>query len=194
MTAFVVVLVVAAILSWPPRSSGGEHVHAGAPGSRDGTVPGTRDAADEKGATVAEAADALTLLALALRSGCGPVEALDDVSCRVDGPAGRQLRAVAVAHRWGLDPDDCWRFAPAVWAPAALAWRAALTAGVSPAALVDRAADVLRDGESRRVETALARAGVLLVLPLGICFLPGFVATTVVPVVLQLLHGFAGSG
>ncbi len=45
----------------------------------------------------------------------------------------------------------------------------------------------MRVAEARRVEAALQRAGVLLVLPLGVCFLPGFVATTVVPVVLVLL-------
>jgi hypothetical protein len=32
---------------------------------------------------------------------------------------------------------------------------------------------------------------VLLVLPLGLCFLPGFVATTVAPLVLLLLDGLA---
>ena len=34
----------------------------------------------------------------------------------------------------------------------------------------------------------------LLVLPLGLCFLPGFVGTTVVPVVLRLLTGVGGLG
>ena len=148
---------------------------------------------DVSGATTAEVADALTLLGLALRSGCGPVEALEDVATRVPGPAGRQLASVAAAHRWGLETADCWRYAPAVWEPAALAWQAALIAGVSPAALVEHAAEVLRDVEGRRVEASLARAGVLLVLPLGACFLPGFVATTVVPVVAHLLRGFAGA-
>ncbi len=45
--------------------------------------------------------------------------------------------------------------------------------------------------ESRRVEAAVQRAAVLLVLPLGACFLPGFVATTVAPVVLHLVGGLA---
>jgi hypothetical protein len=49
----------------------------------------------------------------------------------------------------------------------------------------------MRAEESRRVEASVHRAGVLLVLPLGACFLPGFVATTVAPVVLHLLGGLA---
>ena len=44
--------------------------------------------------------------------------------------------------------------------------------------------------EDARVEAAVQRAGVLLVLPLGLAFLPGFVGTTVVPVVLHLAAGF----
>lgn len=189
MSVLVAALVAAAVLLWPrtdllPRSR--------APDDAPVTRPADALVAAARGATSTEVADALTLLGLALRSGCGPVEALEDVAARVHGSAGSQLRAVAAAHRWGLDPAACWRYAPPVWTPAALAWQAALTAGVSPAALVERAAEVLRDDDARRVETALARAGVLLVLPLGVCFLPGFVATTVVPIVAQLLAGFAG--
>lgn len=189
MSILVGALVAAAILLWPRTE-----LLPGARAPADALVARTADprVADSRGATPSEVADALTLLGLALRSGCGPVEALEDVAARVHGSAGAQLLAVAAAHRWGLDPAACWRYAPPVWSPAALAWQAALTAGVSPAALVERAADVLRDEEARRVETALARAGVLLVLPLGVCFLPGFVATTVVPVVAHLLAGFAG--
>ena len=51
------------------------------------------------------------------------------------------------------------------------------------------AASRMREAEVRRVEAAVSRAGVLLVLPLGLCFLPGFVGTTVGPVVLRLLGG-----
>ena len=65
------------------------------------------------------------------------------------------------------------------------------TAGAAPAGLLTAAAGRMRAEESRRVEAAVHRAGVLLVLPLGRCFLPGFVATTVAPVVLHLLGGLA---
>ena len=77
------------------------------------------------------------------------------------------------------------------WRAAAVAWHAAHTAGAAPGGLLGAAATRMREEESRRVEAEVQRAGVLLVLPLGVCFLPGFVATTVAPVVLHLLGGLA---
>ena len=76
--------------------------------------------------------------------------------------------------------DPCWR-------SVALVWEAAESAGVAPAALLESAAQRLREQEAAAREARLQRAGVLLVLPLGGLFLPGFLATTVVPVVLHLL-------
>ena len=141
----------------------------------------------DRAATVDAAAGVLTLLAAALRSGAGPVECLEAVASVDPGPAGRELAVVAAAHRWGEAPGPAWERVGPGWAPAAAAWHAALAAGAAPAGLVDAAADRMRAAESRRVEAAAQRAGVLLVLPLGLCFLPGFVATTVVPVVFLLV-------
>ncbi|XVX20877.1 type II secretion system F family protein [Actinomycetota bacterium] len=179
----VAVLVALAVLAWPSRR------HAAA-GQRDPEHTGldTPPGPDPAG-TPAEVADALVLLALALRSGIGPVEALEHVAGSCDGAVRTHLESVAAAHRWGLDPSAAWEFAPPVWRPAALAWRIALTAGAAPADLVERAATEVRDRESRRVEAAVGRAGVLLVLPLGLAFLPAFGLTTVVPVVLALARG-----
>ena len=61
-----------------------------------------------------------------------------------------------------------------------------MAAGAPPAALLDAAALRMAQAERRRLETAAQRAGVLLVLPLGACFLPAFLLTTVVPVVITL--------
>ena len=55
------------------------------------------------------------------------------------------------------------------------------------AAVLLEAAATLRDTESRRLEEAGGRAAVLLVLPLGLCFLPAFIATAVVPIVVVLV-------
>lgn len=138
------------------------------------------------GATPHDVADALVLLALALRVGVGPVEALEQVARSSSGPIGAQLSTVAAGHRWGLAPDEAWAQVPDVWQHAALAWRVALEAGAAPAELIEGAARRLRDIEDRRVESATMRAGVLLVLPLGLAFLPAFACTTVVPVVVTL--------
>jgi pilus assembly protein TadC len=178
----VIVAIVAAalaVLLWPDR------VGVGVAPTAAGELP------TEAPATVDEAATALGLVAAALRSGVGAVEALEAVA-EVDlGPAGRELAVVAAAHRWGRPTDEAWAHVGAGWAAAAVAWHAAHSAGAAPAGLLSAAATRMRAEESRRVEAVVQRAGVLLVLPLGACFLPGFVATTVAPVVLHLLGGVA---
>jgi pilus assembly protein TadC len=141
--------------------------------------------------TLDDAAVALSLLAAALRGGAGPVECLESVAAVDPTPAGRDLAVVAAAHRWGEPADRAWGHVGPGWAPAAVAWHAALAAGAAPAGLVEAAASRMRSAESRRLEASLQRAGVLLVLPLGLCFLPGFVATTVAPLVLLLVSGVA---
>jgi len=163
------------------------------PAGRGARVAG----ADQSGATligpatIDEAAASLSLVAAALRSGVGAVDALEAVAAVDPGPAGRELAVVAAAHRWGQLPDEAWGHVGPGWAAARVAWHAAHTAGAAPAGLLAAAAERMRVEESRRVEAAVNRAGVLLVLPLGVCFLPGFVATTVAPVVLHLLGGLA---
>ncbi len=136
--------------------------------------------------TVDAAADALVLTALTLRAGLGPVEALEAVAAEVPVAVGHQLRVVASAQRWGQDAATAWTHVGDAWRPAALAWQAAERSGAAPAGVVLAAADRMRRQEVSRVEAAVQRAGVLLVLPLGLCFLPGFAATTVLPVVLHL--------
>ncbi len=140
-------------------------------------------------ARVEDAAVALSLLAAVLRGGSGAVEGLEAVAAADPTDAGRELGVVAAAHRWGVPPEQAWDHVGPGWGAAASAWHAAAAAGAAPAALLEDAAGRLREDASRRTEAAVHRAGVLLVLPLGLCFLPGFVATTVVPVVLLLLAG-----
>ena len=85
---------------------------------------------------VVEIASCLELLALALRSGCGLVEALEVVGAQVDDIAGAHLRTVAAALRWGLPDDEAWAAVPAAWLPAAQALTLASRAGVAPAELL----------------------------------------------------------
>lgn len=144
------------------------------------------------GATPGEVADALALLALALRAGIGQEEALARVADGSSGAVRTSLRSVTAALRWGRPPAEAWGYAPAVWQGAALAWQVAATAGAPPADLVEGASQRLREEESRRVERAIATTGVLLVLPLGLAFLPAFACTAVVPVVLALTRSVLG--
>lgn len=195
-------LVGLAVLLWPGRlrppaaedgPAGGESAdgaEAMAPPAPAG--PATRGSSSEV-VTVDGAADALVLCALALRSGLGPVEALEAVAERVPAAVGRQLRIVASAHRWGQDAATSWAHVGDGWQSASLAWQAAERSGAAPAGVVLAAAQRMRRQEASRVEAAVQRAGVLLVIPLGACFLPGFVGTTVVPVVLRLAGASLGS-
>ncbi len=178
----IALLVVVGLTLWPAdgRVAG------------SGRLPSPVDGPPPVGASADDIADALVLLALVLRSGRGLVESLETVATRVGTPAGRQLQVVAAGLRWGLAPATAWAQVPQVWRPAGIAWVAAVEAGAAPADLLVRAAGTIRDAEERRLERAAYRAGTLLVLPLGLAFLPGFVCTTVVPVLLHLMARYAG--
>lgn len=177
-------LTAAAVLTWPvvDRNSG---VVAGlAPlGGGGGVARSTPTAVP-----VAEVAGVIDLLALTLRGGVGLVEAMEAVAQRVGGPLGMHLRTVAAAGRWGVDDAAAWASVPPAWQPAARALRMAANAGVPPADVLVRAADEVRRAEQQRLEVATATLGIRIVLPLGLAFLPAFVLTTVVPIVLALAH------
>lgn len=184
-----------AVLAWPARPSrspSGAPLGGGALAVATGCgVSDARTAAAPR-ATTYDVADALVLLSLALRSGMGQREALERVAGAGHGPVASHLASVAAALRWGQPGPDAWSFVPAVWRPAALAWEVAEHAGAAPAQLVEEAAWRIREREDRRLQAAAARAGVRLVLPLGLAFLPAFACTAVVPVVLALVHTVLG--
>jgi len=142
---------------------------------------------------VADIAGVIDLLALTLRSGAGFVEAMEAVALRVGGPLGLHLQTVAAAGRWGVDEATAWASVPSAWQPAARALRMAATSGVPPADLLVRAAREVRRSERHRLEVATSTLGVRIVLPLGLAFLPAFVLTTVVPIVLALAQQLLAS-
>jgi pilus assembly protein TadC len=59
--------------------------------------------------------------------------------------------------------------------------------GSALAAAFTRLADDQRARRSTDAEAAARRAGVLIVLPLGLCFLPAFVFAGIVPVIVAVL-------
>lgn len=175
-------LAAGAVLCWPrARAWRPASPNAGGPSSgADGRA----------GAMVPEVLD---LLSLALRGGADLQSAVQQVAAVTGGRAGRELAAVTAALAWGLDEEAAWGQAPAHWAPARRALALAATAGVPPAVLLtDAAADLRRDALAG-IEVATARLAVRLVLPLGLAFLPAFLLTTVVPVVLALARGLSRS-
>ncbi|RNI18309.1 type II secretion system F family protein [Flexivirga caeni] len=135
---------------------------------------------------VLSVAAALDLMALALASGVPLVVAVDEVAGRCGPVVRSHLRQVVAALRWGVDEAAAWEPLPAVWRPAGHAVALAGLAGVPPAGLLAGAAADLRRAEQRRIEEATGRLSVLVVIPLGLCFLPAFALLTVVPVIAAL--------
>jgi len=200
MNIAVMLLTAAAVLVWPRGCSASVHsngVHAlravapgcaGAAAGEDhvGVVANPDSGGIRTAVPVAEVAGVIDLLALTLRGGVGLVEAMEAVATRVGGPLGLHLSTVAAAGRWGVDEVAAWASVPSAWQPAARALRMAATAGVPPADALVGAADEVRRSEQQRLEVATATLGVRIVLPLGLVFLPAFILTTVVPIVLAL--------
>jgi len=139
---------------------------------------------------------AVDLLSACLLAGAGPEQALRSVGAALGGPVGEVFAAVAASVSLGSDPRAAW--APWLGDPtfAGLA-RAVIRAEVSGAplaVLLTRAAADLRVSRRIAAEAAARRVGVLAVAPLGLCFLPGFILLSVVPVVSSLAASALGLG
>ena len=148
----------------------------------------------ERAAAAAALPFAADLLGAVLRSGAPTARAVAQVADAVRGPLGRQLSHVARGLELGAPAAEAWRALGTVPAAAPLI-RAAVRANDSGAALAGacaRLAAELRAGRDAEAEAAARRAGVLVVLPLGCCFLPAFVLIGVVPIVLGVLDGVLG--
>ena len=145
--------------------------------------------------TVLDAAAAVDLVAVSLAGGLPLADALGAVAEVSRGRVRHDLRLVEAALRWGVEPPVAWREAGGVWAPVGVAFTLAAELGLPPRRLLHECADELRRSEAARGEAALGRLGVLLVLPLGLLFLPAFALRAVVPVVISLARStFAGIG
>jgi hypothetical protein len=203
-----VLLTLAVLLGWPTRSRSPSELwsasreariargHGPAPTDRR-TVEGPASASASASAsrsppsvgsppTTDEIAASMVLLAVALQSGCGVVEAVEEVADTGTDPAARQLAVVAAAWRWGVSDREAWSVVDARWSRVELSLRLAATSGVAPSSLLLEGADDLWSARLADLDIAAARVAVRLVLPLGAAFLPAFVLTTVVPVVLAL--------
>jgi pilus assembly protein TadC len=132
---------------------------------------------------------AADLLAAVLRSGAPTARAVAQVADAVGGPLGDHLATVARSLRLGAPAEEAWLVLAGVPAAAPLV-RAAVRANESGAALAGacaRLAAEQRAGHDTAADAAARQAGVLVVLPLGCCFLPAFVLLGVLPIVLGVL-------
>ncbi|GAA5177603.1 hypothetical protein GCM10023322_02650 [Rugosimonospora acidiphila] len=129
------------------------------------------------------------LLAAALRAGLPTDRAVGAVAEAVDGPIAQRLARVGRSLGLGLTPAQAWL--PMQDLPGGARMAAAVVrsadSGSALAAAFTRLADDQRARRAAEAETAARRAGVLIVLPLGLCFLPAFVFAGIVPVIVAVL-------
>ncbi|NJP31223.1 type II secretion system F family protein [Micromonospora thermarum] len=139
-----------------------------------------------------EAADlplAADLLASAMRAGAPVDRSVLAVAEALESPLGERLARVGRLLRLGADPTEAWSSlgpVPGAERLTAAALRSA-TSGAALAGALTRLADDLRADRATAAEAAARRAGVLIVLPLGLCFLPAFILAGLVPVIVAVL-------
>ncbi|MFF0726848.1 type II secretion system F family protein [Streptomyces sp. NPDC004134] len=150
-----------------------------------------RDAGIRTGPDLALAAD---LLAACLAAGAGPREAAAEVGRSLGGQVGTRLAQGAAELRLGAAPHAAW--APLAELPGAArlaGWlEQADHTGVPVVDAVSRLAAECRAEETRAAAARARRAGVKVAGPLGLCFLPAFLAVGVAPVVMGLAGQLLG--
>lgn len=129
------------------------------------------------------------LIGAALRAGAPVDLAVAAVADALGGPLCERLTTVARSLRLGAGPEEAWSHLvdlPGGERIAAAAVRSS-TSGSALAGALTRVADDLRADRAAGLDAAARRAGVLIVLPLGLCFLPAFVLAGLVPVIVAVL-------
>lgn len=130
------------------------------------------------------------LLAVALRSGAAPGEAVAVACAALPGPAAEHLVVLTSRLGLGVDPGTVWRDVAQdpLLAPLGRALARAHTSGSSVVEAVEDLADTLAR-ESRADAEDLARSvGVRAAVPLGVCLLPAFVLVGIVPLAAGLMR------
>ncbi|MET8562919.1 type II secretion system F family protein [Streptomyces flaveolus] len=137
---------------------------------------------------------AADLLAACIAAGAGPVLAAQAVGEALGGPVGQVLARGAAEVRLGGEPADAWRSLAALPGAGALArlLERADESGSPAAGPVARLASDARAEWARTATARARRAGVLISAPVGLCFLPAFIAVGVLPVVIGLAGGVTG--
>ncbi|RBY74655.1 type II secretion protein F [Geodermatophilus sp. TF02-6] len=146
----------------------------------------TADAPRDGPQLAADLPVACDLLAVCLAAGLPVGGALAAVATALPGPLGPELATVAGLYRLGAPPRRAWSDVPA---ELAVLGRVLVRAGESGSTVVPAlralAADVRAEARSR-ADAAVRRAGVWVLAPLGVCFLPAFLCLGVVPLVLGI--------
>ncbi|MFF0477932.1 type II secretion system F family protein [Streptomyces sp. NPDC004284] len=134
---------------------------------------------------------AADLLAACAASGAGPGAAAEAVGRSLGGPLGERLTRTAAELRLGGEPAEVWGRFGAIPGAEGLArcMERAGSSGAPAAEAVARHATALRATRARAAAARARRAQVLISAPVGLCFLPAFLAVGVAPVVIGLAAG-----
>lgn len=181
MTSVTLILLAAALLLPPPRP-GARAGHPGPKTPRDG--PRGRPDPDR----LALAAD-IDLYAACLRAGLSPGTAAAALVDAGADPATRPTwRTVAALLVIGVPAERAWSEAAGTPGLADLAGLATLSgrSGAAVSEACGRLAAALRDEAAAQATARAERAGVLIALPLTLCFLPAFLVLGLAPVVISL--------
>ncbi|MFE9691709.1 type II secretion system F family protein [Micromonospora sp. NPDC005806] len=132
---------------------------------------------------------AADLLVAALRAGAPVDRSVLAVAEALGGPLADRLGRVGRTLELGGTAAEGWAHldqVPGAERLLAAAIRSA-DSGAALAGALTRLADDLRSDRATAAEAAARRAGVLIVLPLGLCFLPAFILAGLVPVIVAVL-------
>lgn len=147
--------------------------------------------ADPQPLPTPDAATLLDLTAAMLRAGLGIEAAVHQLSRDVPGctSLARVHRGLAAGQRW----QDAWSCVDSQTQLRQFGEELAFAhaTGAPTVQLLEATAVQARRRRRQAVEEQAARLGVQMVLPLGLCFLPGFIMLGVIPVVLGLVEELA---
>lgn len=135
---------------------------------------------------------ACDLLAVCLTAGIPVGGALAAVGGALPAPLGQELATVAGLCRLGAEPRRAWADVPEALAGLGRVLVRAGESGSSVALGLRLLAADTRAASRAATEAGVRRAGVWILAPLGLCFLPAFVCLGVVPLVLGVAAGVFG--
>lgn len=132
---------------------------------------------------------AADLLAAALRAGSPFDHCLLAVAETLPGALGTRLHRAGRSLRLGAPMADALRHLADLDGAARLVTAAerSVSSGAALAGVLQRTAATLRDLDALADEARVRRSGALIVLPLGLCFLPAFLLAGLGPVLIALL-------
>jgi Flp pilus assembly protein TadB len=148
-----------------------------------------RGADDRQGlgrALVRDLPAACELLGVGLGAGMPVAGALAAVGEATPLPLGPALRSVAALYRMGADPRGAWAEVPSELAALGRVLVRAGESGSTVAPALRALAADSRSAARAATEAAVRRAGVWILAPLGLCFLPAFLCLGVVPLILGI--------